>query len=333
MARLAGLLDTTGVMANARGATSEHTPVVALKQIYGLRREAGPPHFQIIYTVPHKMVAGSPDRVQLMWLAEPSSGRVLIARAFSPADELKGPPTITADFGLGFVVRAEPGPCARAGRTRAFDPLTTARAAGGRRDRRAVSLLQRARAVEGRAVRPVRRGGGPFHVRRARHRAAPPTPIGLGGTGEEAVLAEGVRRGQAEPGGGRRGDSAEGHALCQLGAAAPAHGVSVGCVSRLELPRRSGSLRCCNVHVNRHRSRHCSANYGSWRERDSAAMACRRRSYLRARTVINIITRASRSRPDVWSLSVAVGAVVISMNSCIRVSRHAGLGIARSVYA
>lgn len=131
--RLTRLLDDTAGMKKNVGAAAQHRPIVTVKPIFGAPitpgRDTGSlvPRYQITMVVPHPVTPT--DYVQLMWLRDAETGRVLAARAIEPATvgggisapvvekaagagtlgarSVLGPPTLTADVGKGYVARGD----------------------------------------------------------------------------------------------------------------------------------------------------------------------------------------------------------------------------------
>eukprot|EP00326_Haptolina_ericina_P011669 CAMPEP_0181212720 /NCGR_PEP_ID=MMETSP1096-20121128/24508_1 /TAXON_ID=156174 ORGANISM="Chrysochromulina ericina, Strain CCMP281" /NCGR_SAMPLE_ID=MMETSP1096 /ASSEMBLY_ACC=CAM_ASM_000453 /LENGTH=251 /DNA_ID=CAMNT_0023304283 /DNA_START=31 /DNA_END=786 /DNA_ORIENTATION=- len=97
-------LDPAGVRRNQKGERREHMPVVTLDVVYGLRKEASIPVYEVVAVADHPMDAD--DRIELMWLKEEATGKIVAARAFrgTPRPPLLGggivpdrsPPTLRA---------------------------------------------------------------------------------------------------------------------------------------------------------------------------------------------------------------------------------------------
>jgi len=97
-AEVNALLDTTGIQMNAQGKVQERKPVVYLETAFGLKGSAAPAQYHVVVVSPLGRGAGDThDRVQLMWLRDAESGRVVAARSFDAEGEGSGadaPPTL-----------------------------------------------------------------------------------------------------------------------------------------------------------------------------------------------------------------------------------------------
>ena len=89
-AEVNSMLDTSGVKSNAKGAKEDRLPIIYLETAFGMRGSAAMAQYHVVMVSPVK--AGD-DRVQLMWLRDAQTGRVVAARSFDE-DSQQDPPTL-----------------------------------------------------------------------------------------------------------------------------------------------------------------------------------------------------------------------------------------------
>lgn len=125
VAKLVSYLDVNGVPKNQKGAPRSHRAVVTVTPVVPVKFDsaAALPSYQIIMVAPHGVAAD--DYVQLMWIKNARTGRLLGSRALYGPDEpgsvanaakgigrfgtryLPGPPTLSFRVGKGYVARGD----------------------------------------------------------------------------------------------------------------------------------------------------------------------------------------------------------------------------------
>ena len=91
------MLDTKGIQTNAKGLKAERAPIVYLETAFGMRKSASMASYHAVVVAP---VRDGDDRVQLIWLRDADTGRVVATRSFAAPSEDSpppdGPPTLVA---------------------------------------------------------------------------------------------------------------------------------------------------------------------------------------------------------------------------------------------